>query len=124
MSERTPDEIVTDIVTGVLRDIVIKAVAARAVAALPFLGAAWINPIFMFILAKVVDLVAEESARLLTVIILDIDVNLENKAYKKAVLELRAIMRKPKEEQNADEIEAARLELEKKLAGLIHLHRG
>lgn len=112
---------INGIVRNILFDVILKVVISRAVAAVPFLGFPVIGPLFGMFAGWLAGMLYEEMAKQVTFAMIDLQVGNQKEEYEKAVEELKVVMDKPKEEQNAEELEKAKEALRKRLADLVVL---
>ena len=94
-----------------------KAVLARLVAAIPFLGMPIIGPIVGMLLGKVFNLIGDELILMIKFKQIDIRVGKEDAAYTEAKKKLEEELAKPRKDEA--QIEAAKLELKKNFQRLI-----
>ncbi len=119
MSKAT--EIADRIVKALIYDVVLKGVAAAAVAEAPWLSLPVINQVFMFTLNRMADKIYRELDRTVAFQVIEVETDRQSDAYKKAVDALRAEITKPEEMQDAEAVARAKEEFKKRLATLIHL---
>lgn len=119
------DKVIQDMIKGVVFDVIVKKVIARAVTALPFLGVPPFSWVFGYAVNKIATMFYEELARRVTFALIDAQVEGQRQAYDEAVGKLKEVIAAPpekfatEEERNAA-AEQARLEMEKRLRDLIH----
>lgn len=111
---------IESIVKSIVIDVVMKAVLARIVMAIPFLGMPIIGPIFGFLLGKVFTLVAEELTKMVENKVIDIKVGGQKDKYDEAVNNLKVVVESP--DKTPEQIEAAKNEFKKRLQDLISLN--
>lgn len=81
---------VDDIISGIFKTVILKAVIAAIVAAVPFLGTFGINIIVAWVVEKVGTLIITALAQFIDFTIIDWKTDAENSLYKKAVSDLKA----------------------------------
>lgn len=106
-----------DTLKKLILDTVIKAVIAKAVAAVPFLGWPLINPVLGLIVGKIFELAYDELYTGLQFIIIDNDAKLRAQLYHETAEELRRVI----DEKGMDNEEARKLseEFDRRLRDLI-----
>lgn len=114
-------ETINEILHGIIFEVVLKAAISRVVAAVPFLAWPIINPVFSFIVVKFVEIFYDELSKSVAFQVINFQTEEQRKAYSDAVTQLQAAIEKPKEEQNAEDIEKAKAELKARLKDLISL---
>lgn len=123
----TAADIAEAVVKRLIYEVVVKAVIAKAVAALPFLGYPVIGPIFAFFVTKFADLVYEELARVVTFAVIDFQVERERAAFEEAAGKLKDTLATPPEhydggpEEKEKKINEQKEEFKRRLADLIRL---
>lgn len=102
-----------------LFDIILKAVMARVVTALPFLALPFLNPLVKYVVEKLLKVIYEEATFHVAFFTIKQQVEQEQKQYEEAVLKLKQAMAK----QDEKEIQHAAQLLKEKLAQLINLSK-
>lgn len=97
-----------DALQELIKKTVVKAVIAKAVAALPFLGWWGINPIFGFLVGKLFDLAYDEIETGVRFIIIDLD----SKARAKAAVEAKDELKRLLKEKGISDAETRQAEQE------------
>lgn len=90
---------IEEIIKKLLVEVVMKAVMARIVAAVPFLGFPIIGPIFSLIMGKVFNMVGDELVLMIKLKQIELKVGKENDEYKEAVNNLKIEVEKPEQDQ-------------------------
>lgn len=113
----------TDLAIESLKEYALKKAIERAaiklVALVPFLGVPIVNPVMLWFLAKYARILFEEGALLLHMGVIEVEVNREALAVKKARDDLRFYL----ERGNPQNIQKAKDEYKKRLSDLIRLNR-
>lgn len=106
-----------------IMEVVVNNAIKAAKAAVPFLNWPVLNQLFTSLVQWTASLIYDEMAQNYALIAIDLKTESQKQEYKEAVSKLETIISKPKEEQNAEEVEKARQEFKKRLQELIHLDR-
>lgn len=118
----TARETIEQLVKKMIFDVALKAAITRIVSAAPFLAWPVVNPVFVFAITKLAEKLYAEMALVVDFAVIDFRTDQERRAYEAAVAELRRVAQPPQGgTPNAEEIERARQELERRLADLIRL---
>lgn len=96
-----------------------KEVFDRVISVIPWLGYPVIKQVFSFVSEKLLWLFYTIVEQQLALIFIDGKVDIENKKFKEAVNALKAELSKPKENQDANQVEAAKQEVRSRLRDLI-----
>lgn len=84
-----------DEIKKLIIDVILKAVMAKLVTAIPFLGMPFLGPLVGFFVGKLLNMVGDELALMVEFKVIDIKVGKEVKGYEEAVLELKTELDKP-----------------------------
>ena len=108
----------------VVRDLifsaVLKAIMGRLVVAIPFLGLPIIGPLASLVIGKILSIAFDELQLIVEFKLIAADVAGQKEDYDKAVSDLKVVLDKPKELQDAAEIEKAKEALKAKLRELVN----
>lgn len=118
MNEQTEN-----VIKKIAYDVILTAAKDRIVKAYPWLGGTIINPIFGFILGKIFGLFYDEMIKIFDNFLIDQDMAKKNEQYQAAVLTLKQITDKPKEEQDAYALQAAKDDFRRTLGNLIRMRK-
>lgn len=118
----TASSLAEALVKRLVYDVLVKAVIARAVTVLPFLGYPIIGPIFGYLVGRLARPLAEELIKFADNFIIDIREGAKQQAYQEAKAELleELLRREPGDHES---FEAAKEEFKRRLAELVRLDR-
>lgn len=116
-------DLAKDAAAAIIREIMLKLVAdqimKRLIAALPFLGLSFINPVVAFVLARILSIAADEIIKHINFLAIDGRNAKEAADYVAATEELKAAI----EAGNREAIDNARRKTEKEMADLVFARR-
>lgn len=108
---------IEEVIHNLLFDVVLKAVMARLVQAIPFLGFPIINPLVGFLLGKLVGIFYEELSRFVSFKLIDFKTEKQKNEYNESV----EVLKKAVESQDEESIKRAKEEMRAKLRDLVSL---
>jgi hypothetical protein len=111
------DDLVDAIVKGLIFEVALRAVVARLILVVPFLGWPVINPVFVFILSKIAGLLFDEMAKVVSFGIIELQVDHQRKTYEESVDKLKLALTAG----DPDAIKQAKEEFKNRLGDLIRL---
>lgn len=89
-------------IEGILFDLIVKAIIAKAVAKLPFLALPILNPIFSFVVTKIASELFKELSKRISFEIIHFKTQAERKAYEQALVALRNAPDEDKDQKLSD----------------------
>lgn len=107
----TSEEVIKDLV----RDVLVKAAIKKLIAVAPLFGLPVLNPLTVYLVGKLFEVIYDEVAMIIALTKIDIDVQHEKEAYEKAAEELK----KKLETQDEESIQKAKEEFKRRLGDLI-----
>lgn len=115
-----PQSALAKTIRDLIFEVAIKQVIARAIVAAPFLAYPIINPVFIFIVGKLFDVIYAEMSLTVSFVLIDFKYAHHKAAYDQAVNDLKLAT----EAQDAKEIETAKDNFRATLRDLVRMRPG